>query len=140
MKIGVMYGNPETTPGGTALKFYSSMRLEIRRVSTLKSGDENIGNRTRVKVVKNKLAPPFRDVEFDILFGTGISKEGEILDLGTQHGIIEKSGPWYAYGKERIGQGRENARIFLKDNPDVMKELRDKILEKTGLKEAESHD
>jgi recombination protein RecA len=130
MKIGVMYGNPETTPGGTALKFYSSMRMEIRRVSSLKSGDENIGNRTRVKVVKNKLAPPFRDVEFDILFGTGISKEGEILDLGTDHGLIEKSGPWFAYGSERIGQGRENARLFLADNPDVREEIRQKILER----------
>jgi len=133
MKIGVMYGNPETTPGGTALKFYSSMRLEIRRVTTLKSGDENIGNRTRVKVVKNKLAPPFRDVEFDILFGTGISKEGEILDLGIEHGLIEKSGPWFAYGSERIGQGRENARLFLADNPDVREEIRKKIMEKTLL-------
>jgi len=140
MKIGVVFGNPETTPGGNALKFYASVRLDIRRAATIKSGEEILGNRTRVKVVKNKLAPPFREVEFDLLYGSGISKEGEILDLGTQHGIIEKSGPWYAYGKERIGQGRENARIFLKDNPDVMKELRDKILEKTGLKEAESHD
>jgi recombination protein RecA len=139
MKIGTMFGNPETTPGGNALKFYATVRLDIRRIATIKSGEEVLGNRTRVKVVKNKLAPPFREVEFDLLYGSGISREGEILDLGVLHGIVEKSGPWFAYGKERIGQGRENAKIFLKDNPDLMKELHDKILEKVGLMEMESH-
>ncbi len=140
MKIGVMFGNPETTPGGNALKFYSSMRLDIRRIAAIKSGSDILGNRTRVKVVKNKLAPPFRDVEFDILYGTGISKQGEILDMGIQHELIEKSGPWYSYGSERIGQGRENARIFLSDNPDVEKEIRQKILEKVGLAQTEKKD
>ena len=137
MKIGVMFGNPETTPGGNALKFYCSVRLDIRRISAIKSGSDILGNRTRVKVVKNKLAPPFRDVEFDILYGVGISKQGEILDMGIQHGLVEKSGPWYSYGSERIGQGRENARIFLTDNPDVEQEIRQKILEKVGLAESE---
>jgi recombination protein RecA len=137
MKIGVVFGNPETTPGGTALKFYASVRLDIRRVATIKAGDEVLGNRTKVKVVKNKLAPPFREIEFDLIYGSGISREGEILDLAVQHGMIEKSGPWFAYGKERIGQGRENAKIFLKDNPDLITELREKILEKVGLKEME---
>jgi len=135
MKIGVMFGNPETTTGGNALKFYASQRLDIRRIAAIKSGSELLGNRTRVRVVKNKLAPPFKDVEFDILYGVGISKEGEILDMGIQHELIDKSGPWYSYGSERIGQGRENARIFLADNPDVMAELGEKILEKCGLKE-----
>ncbi len=139
MKIGIVFGNPETTPGGNALKFYSSVRLDIRRMAPIKSGEEILGNRTRVKVVKNKLAPPFREVEFDLLYGSGISREGEILDLGTQYGIIEKSGTWYTYGKERLGQGRENAKIFLKDNPDLMNELRNKILEKVGLMEASGH-
>ncbi len=139
MKIGIVFGNPETTPGGNALKFYSSVRLDIRRMAPIKSGEEILGNRTRVKVVKNKLAPPFREVEFDLLYGSGISREGEILDLGTQYGIIEKSGTWYTYGKERLGQGRENAKIFLKDNPDLMTELRNKILEKVGLMEASGH-
>jgi recombination protein RecA len=138
MKIGVMFGNPETTTGGNALKFYASQRLDLRRIAAIKSGTELLGNRTRVRVVKNKLAPPFKDVEFDILYGTGISKEGEVLDMGIQHELIDKSGPWYSYGSERIGQGRENARIFLADNPDVMSELSEKILVKCGLKEDEN--
>ena len=133
MKIGVMFGNPETTTGGNALKFYSSVRLDIRRIAAIKSGGEVLGNRTRVKVVKNKLAPPFRDTEFDVLYGIGISKEGELLDLGIEHGLIDKSGPWYSYGSERVGQGRENARIFLAENPDLREEIRTKILEKLGL-------
>ena len=133
MKIGVMFGNPETTTGGNALKFYATQRMDIRRIGAIKSGSDILGNRTRVRVVKNKLAPPFRDVEFDILYGQGISREGEILDMGIDHGFIDKSGPWYSYGSERIGQGRENARIFLADNPDVLEEVRRKILEKMGL-------
>ena len=133
MKIGVMFGNPETTTGGNALKFYSSVRLDIRRIATIKSGGEILGNRTRVRVVKNKLAPPFRETEFDVLYGKGISREGELLDLGLEHELIEKSGPWYSYGSERIGQGRENARIFLADNPDMREEIRLRILEKAGL-------
>jgi len=133
MKIGVMFGNPETTTGGNALKFYSSVRLEIRRIATIKSGGEILGNRTRVRVVKNKLAPPFRETEFDVLYGKGISREGELLDLGLEYELIEKSGPWYSYGSERIGQGRENARIFLADNPDMREEIRRKILEKAGF-------
>lgn len=132
MKIGVMFGSPETTTGGNALKFYSSVRLDIRRVATIKSGNDILGNRTRVKVVKNKLAPPFREVEFDLLYGSGISREGEIIDLGIQYGIIEKSGPWLSFGSERIGQGRENARLFLRDNPDVLEEIRQQILVKAG--------
>jgi recombination protein RecA len=136
MKIGVMFGNPETTTGGNALKFYSSVRLDIRRIATIKSAGEILGNRTRVKVVKNKLAPPFRETEFDVLYGKGISREGEILDMGLDHGIVEKSGPWYSYGSERIGQGRENARIFLMDNPDTREEIRRKILEKAGFAQA----
>jgi len=139
MKIGVMFGNPETTPGGNALKFYASQRLDIRRISAIKTGTEMLGNRTRVRVVKNKLAPPFRDVEFDILYGTGISREGEILDMGIQHELIDKSGPWYSYGSERIGQGRENARIFLADNPDVFEEVRQKILEKNKSQKEQSN-
>jgi recombination protein RecA len=133
MKIGVMFGNPETTTGGNALKFYASVRLDIRRVATIKSGSEILGSRTRVRVVKNKLAPPFRETEFDVLYGKGISREGEILDLGLERGIIEKSGPWFSYGSERIGQGRENARLFLVDNPDIREEIRAKILEKAGF-------
>lgn len=138
MRIGVMFGNPETTTGGNALKFYATQRLDIRRITSIKSGGEILGNRTRVRVVKNKLAPPFRDVEFDILYGHGISREGELLDMGIEHGFVEKSGPWYSYGSERIGQGRENARIFLADNPDVREEIREKILEKVGLKKVEN--
>lgn len=118
MKIGVMFGNPETTTGGNALKFYSSVRLDIRRIGALKRGDEVIGNETRVKVVKNKMAPPFRQAEFEILYGEGISREGEIIDLGVQHGLIEKSGAWYSYGEERIGQGKDNARTWIKEHPE----------------------
>lgn len=132
MKIGVMFGSPETTTGGNALKFYSSVRLDIRRVATIKSGNDILGNRTRVKVVKNKLAPPFREVEFDLLYGSGISREGEIIDLAIQYGIVEKNGPWLSYGSERIGQGRENARLFLRDNPEVMEEIRQRILAKAS--------
>jgi len=133
MKIGVMFGNPETTTGGNALKFYSSVRLDIRRLATIKSGGEILGNRTRVRVVKNKLAPPFRETEFVMLYGKGISKEGELLDLGLQYELIEKSGPWFSYGSERIGQGRENARGFLADNPDTSEEIRQKVFEKAGF-------
>ena len=119
MKIGVMFGNPETTTGGNALKFYSSVRLDVRRIAALKEGDEVIGNRTRVKVVKNKVAPPFRQAEFDILYNEGISHEGDLLDLGAEAGIVEKSGSWFSFDGERIGQGRETARRFLKEHPDV---------------------
>ena len=132
MKIGVMFGSPETTTGGNALKFYSSVRLDIRRIGALKRGDEVVGNETRVKVVKNKLAPPFKKVEFDILYGEGISREGELIDLGVEHGLVEKSGAWYSYKGDRIGQGRDNVREFLKQNPDTASEidraLRDKLL------------
>lgn len=129
MKIGVMFGNPETTTGGNALKFYSSVRLDIRRIAALKSGEDVYGNRTRVKVVKNKLAPPFKEVEFDILYGEGISKEGDLLDLATEKNIIEKSGTWYNYGSERIGQGRDNARNWLKEHPEAIEKIRRKVLE-----------
>jgi len=128
MKIGVMFGNPETTPGGNALKFYSSVRLDIRRISAIKVGQDVIGNRTRVKVVKNKIAPPFRQAEFDILFGKGISQAGELVDLGSDNDILDKSGTWYSYGETRIGQGRENAKMFFEDNPDIADEVRGKIL------------
>jgi len=134
MKIGVFFGNPETTTGGNALKFYSSMRLDIRKISAIKQGQDVIGNRTRVKVVKNKLAPPFREAEFDIIFGEGISKEGDLLDLASENGIIEKSGAWYSYGGDRIGQGRENARAFLKENPDIMERVLEEVSDKLGLK------
>jgi recombination protein RecA len=123
MKIGVMFGNPETTTGGNALKFYSSIRLDIRRIGAIKQGEEATGNRTRVKVVKNKMAPPFKEVEFDIMYGEGISKEGDLIDLAVDHNIVEKSGAWFAYGNERIGQGRESAKQFLKDNPDITKKI-----------------
>jgi recombination protein RecA len=136
MKIGVMFGNPETTSGGNALKFYSSMRLDIRRIGALKDGDEVVGNRTRVKVVKNKVAPPFRQAEFDILYNQGISIEGDLLDLGVDAGIVEKSGAWYSYDSERIGQGRENARRFLKENPDIRERLADAVYSAKGLKRA----
>jgi recombination protein RecA len=119
MKIGVMFGSPETTTGGNALKFYASVRLDIRRTGSIKKGEEVIGNETKVKVVKNKVAPPFKQAYFEILYGEGVSREGEILELGAQHGIIEKSGAWYSYNGNRIGQGRENVRQFLRDNPDV---------------------
>ena len=127
MKIGVMFGSPETTTGGNALKFYSSVRLDIRRIGALKDRDEIVGNATRVKVVKNKVAPPFKQVEFDIMYGEGISKTGEIIDLGVKEGIIEKSGAWFSYGDERIGQGRENAKIFLKENEKMCGEIEEKI-------------
>ena len=119
MKIGVMFGSPETTSGGNALKFYASVRLDIRRIGAIKDRDEVVGNTTRVKVVKNKVAPPFKQVEFDIMYGEGISKRGELIDLGVKAGVVEKSGAWYSFGDQRIGQGRENAKAFLKDNPDI---------------------
>ncbi|HEV7733130.1 MAG TPA: recombinase RecA [Candidatus Binatia bacterium] len=130
MKIGVMFGNPETTTGGNALKFYASVRLDIRRVGAIKHGDEVIGNRTKVKVVKNKVAPPFREVEFDILYGVGISHEGELLDIAAEQGIVEKSGAWYAFDSERIGQGRENARDFLREHPDVANVIEQRVRDK----------
>ena len=136
MKIGVMFGNPETTTGGNALKFYSSVRIDIRRIGTIKSSTEVIGSRTKVKVVKNKVAPPFREAEFDILYGTGISKEGELVDMASEHNIIEKLGAWYSYGGERIGQGRENAKMFLKDNPAVMAEIEEKVKGVLGINKA----
>jgi recombination protein RecA len=127
MKIGVMFGSPETTTGGNALKFYSSVRLDIRRIGAIKKGDEIVGNETRVKIVKNKVAPPFRIAEFDILYGEGVSKESELIDLGVKYNILDKSGAWYSYGKDRIGQGKDNSRIFLKDNPEVAIEIENKI-------------
>jgi recombination protein RecA len=133
MKIGVMFGSPETTSGGNALKFYASQRLDIRRIGTIKVGDAAVGNRCRVKVVKNKLAPPFRLCEFDILFGKGISRTGDVLDLGVEAGIINKSGAWYSYGEERVGQGRDNARAFLEEHPDVLGAVERKLLQKHGL-------
>jgi len=135
-KIGIMFGNPETTTGGNALKFYSSVRLDIRRISAIKDGQEVIGSRTRVKVVKNKLAPPFREAEFDIVFGEGISKEGDIVDLGVEANLVEKSGTWFSYGEARIGQGRENAKEFLKAHQEVASELEGKIMAHYGLKKA----
>jgi len=133
MKIGVMFGNPETTTGGNALKFYSSVRLDIRRIGSIKKADEVIGSETRVKVVKNKVAPPFRQAEFDILYGEGISRLGEILELGVQAGVVEKSGAWYAYKKDRIGQGKDNAREYLKEHPELASELEARIREKLGV-------
>jgi recombination protein RecA len=133
MKIGVMFGNPETTTGGNALKFYASVRMDIRRVGAIKQAEKSIGNRTKVKVVKNKLAPPFREVEFDIMYGEGISKEGDVLDLGAEAGIIEKSGAWFAFEGERIGQGRENAKEFLRANPTVMEKIERQVLAKNGI-------
>ncbi|GGY43088.1 protein RecA [Parvularcula lutaonensis] len=133
MKIGVMFGSPETTTGGNALKFYSSVRLDIRRIGSIKQRDEVIGNQTKVKVVKNKVAPPFKVVEFDIMFGEGISKTGELIDLGVLGNVIDKSGSWYSYNSERIGQGRENAKQFLKDNPDIAAEIEKKIRQNAGL-------
>ncbi len=127
MKIGVMFGNPETTTGGNALKFYASVRMDIRRIGAIKKGDEITGNETRVKVVKNKMAPPFKQVEFQILYGEGISREGELIDLGVKHGFVEKSGAWYSYGEDRIGQGKENVREFLKQNPDIAGEIDAKL-------------
>jgi recombination protein RecA len=137
MKIGVMYGSPETTTGGNALKFYASVRLDIRRVSTLKDRDEPIGNSVRVKIVKNKVAPPFKQVEFDIMFGEGISKMGELIDLGVKANVVEKSGAWFSYNSQRLGQGRENAKTFLKDNPEMAAEIEGKVRQNAGLLIAE---
>ena len=137
MKIGVMFGSPETTTGGNALKFYSSCRLDIRRIGAIKDREEVVGNQTRVKVVKNKVAPPFRVVEFDIMYGEGISKTGELIDLGVKAEVVEKSGSWYSYGDQRIGQGKENARQFLKDNPDIALEIEEKVRADAGLVDVE---
>ena len=137
MKIGVMFGSPETTTGGNALKFYASMRLDIRRIGSIKKGDENIGNETRVKVVKNKVSPPFKVADFDILYGEGISRHGEIIEMGVLAKLIEKSGAWYAYKGEKIGQGKDNAREYLKEHPDVAQEIETKIREASGLKIAD---
>src|SRR6476660_6626358 len=132
-KIGVMFGSPETTTGGRALKFYSSVRLDVRRIETLKDGTEMVGNRTRVKVVKNKVAPPFKQAEFDIMYGHGISREGGLIDMGVEHGFVRKSGAWYTYDGDQLGQGKENARNFLKDNPDLAAEIEKKVKEKLGV-------
>ena len=129
MKIGVMFGNPETTTGGNALKFYASVRMDIRKIATLKQGDQVVGSRTRVKVVKNKVAPPFKEVEFDILYGEGISRTGDVLDLGVEKGLIEKSGAWFSYNKERIGQGRDNSRNWLSEHPETLAEIEGRLLE-----------
>ena len=137
-KVGVMFGNPETTTGGRALKFYSSVRLDVRRIETLKQGGEVIGNRVRVKVVKNKIAPPFKEAEFDIMFGKGISKEGDVLDLAVKEDIVEKSGAWFAYGGAKIGQGRENSKIYLKEHPEVMDEVEAKVRTSFGLQGAKA--
>jgi len=134
MKIGVMFGNPETTTGGNALKFYASQRLDIRRIGAIKDGEQVIGNRTRVKVVKNKMAPPFKEVEFDIMYGSGISKEGDLLDLAAQENIVEKSGAWFSFGGERVGQGREQAKQFLKEHPEALQQIEGKLLEKFGVR------
>jgi recombination protein RecA len=133
MKIGVMFGNPETTTGGNALKFYSSVRLDIRRIGAIKKGDEVVGNETRVKVVKNKIAPPFKQAEFDIMYGAGISREGEILDLGVTAGIVDKAGAWFSYNGERIGQGRDNVRDFLRERPAMAIEIENRVREKLGV-------
>jgi recombination protein RecA len=133
MKIGVMFGNPETTTGGNALKFYASVRLDIRRTGSIKKAEEVIGSETRVKVVKNKVAPPFKQAEFDILYGEGISREGEVVDLGSTHNIVEKSGAWYSYNGERIGQGKDNAREYLREHPEMALEIENKIREKLGV-------
>jgi recombination protein RecA len=139
-KIGVMFGSPETTTGGKALKFYSSIRLDVRRIETLKDGTDAVGNRTRVKVVKNKMAPPFKQAEFDILYGHGISREGGLLDMGVEHGIVRKSGAWYTYEGDQLGQGKENSRNFLIDNPDLADEIEKKIKEKLGVGATLDHD
>jgi recombination protein RecA len=133
LKIGVMFGNPETTTGGNALKFYASLRLEIRRIGQIKERDEAVGNQTRVKVVKNKLAPPFRQVEFDIMYGEGISKVGELIDLGVKASVVEKSGAWYSHDSQRIGQGRENAKQFLRDHPEIADVIERKVREQSGV-------
>jgi recombination protein RecA len=135
MKIGVLFGNPETTTGGNALKFYATQRLDIRKIASIQEGDKRIGSRTRVKVVKNKIAPPFRMAEFDIIYGSGISKEGDVLDLGVELDIVEKSGAWFSFNEERIGQGRENVRRFLTEHPDVMKSISERVKEKLGVGE-----
>ena len=141
MKIGVMFGSPETTTGGNALKFYSSVRLDIRRIGSIKKSDEVVGNETRVKVVKNKVSPPFKIAEFDILYGRGISREGELIDMGVKHNIVDKSGAWYSYGSDRIGQGRDNVREFLVNNPDMAAEIEGKIRDLIlGKNEPESQD
>src|SRR5205823_2962556 len=132
-KIGVMFGSPETTTGGKALKFYSSIRLDVRRIETLKDGGDAVGNRTRVKVVKNKMAPPFKQAEFDIVYGQGISREGSLIDVGVELGVIKKSGAWYTYEGDQLGQGKENARRFLKENPDIANEIEKQIKEKLGI-------
>jgi recombination protein RecA len=136
-KIGVMFGNPETTTGGRALKFYSSVRADIRRIAAIKEGEVVVGNRTKVKIVKNKVAAPFREAEFDIIYGEGISKEGDLIDLGVAQNLVEKSGSWYSYKGERIGQGRENARQFLKDNPDVRQQVDSELRKALGLNRKE---
>ena len=133
MKIGVMYGSPETTTGGNALKFYASVRLDIRRIGAIKERDEVVGNKTRVKVVKNKVAPPFKQVEFDIMYGEGVSKVGELVDLGVKAGIVEKSGAWYSFDSQRLGQGRENAKLFLKENPEVARRIESEVREASGV-------
>jgi len=138
MKIGVMFGNPETTTGGNALKFYASVRMDIRRTGALKDGEEVIGNRTKVKIVKNKVAPPFREVEFDIMYGAGISKEGDLLDVAANEGIVEKAGAWYSYNNQKVGQGREASKEFLKNNPEMMAEIRNKVLAKHGIAKADT--
>ena len=133
MKIGVMFGSPETTTGGNALKFYASVRLDIRRIGSVKDRDEVVGNQTRVKVVKNKLAPPFKEVEFDIMYGEGVSKTGELVDLGVKAGVVEKSGAWFSYNSQRLGQGRENAKLFLRDNPELAREIETSLRQNAGL-------
>jgi recombination protein RecA len=132
-KIGVMFGNPETTTGGRALKFYASVRIDIRRIASIKDGDSVVGGRTRVKVVKNKVAPPFREAEFDVMYGEGISREGDLLDLAVEKRIVEKSGTWFAYGGERLGQGRENAKVFLRENPDTFRKIEERVRKDLGL-------
>jgi len=132
-KVGIMFGNPETTPGGRALKFYASVRMDIRRIDSIKQGDEVVGNRTRIKVVKNKVAPPFKQAEFDIMYNEGISKSGNILDVGVKEELVQKSGAWFSYNETRLGQGRENAKQYLKDNPNIMLEIENKIREKHSL-------
>jgi recombination protein RecA len=132
-KIGVMFGNPETTTGGRALKFYSSVRVDIRRIGAIKDGESVVGGRTRVKVVKNKVAPPFREAEFDVMYGEGISREGDLLDQGVEHNVVEKSGTWYSYGGERLGQGRENSKSFLKQNPEMAAAIETKLRVAMGL-------
>jgi recombination protein RecA len=138
MKIGVMFGNPETTTGGNALKFYASVRMDIRRTGALKDGEEVIGSRTKVKIVKNKVAPPFREVEFDIMYGAGISKEGDLLDVAANEGIVEKAGAWYSYNNQKVGQGREASKEFLRNNPEMMAEIRQKVLQKHGIAKADT--